>query len=147
LRKRSAASSRFREPRRPTTYFVDRSLGDRIVAEALRAHGLTVHVHRDHFPPDAKDEDWLREVGRRRWVVLTKDKMLRYRETEIAALLAAKVRAFVLTSGNLRADEMAEAFRKALPRMESLLSKVKGPFVARVTRGGKTDLLLAPKKE
>jgi ribosome-associated translation inhibitor RaiA len=77
----------------------------------------------------------------------TKDKMLRYRETEITALLAAKVRAFVLTSGNLRADEMAAAFIKALPRMERFLRKVKGPFVARVTRGGKTDLLLAPKKE
>lgn len=105
-----------------------------------------MRIHKDHFAPDAKDEDWLREVGRRRWVVLTKDKMLRYRETETAALLAAKVRAFVLTSGNLRADEMAEAFVKALPGMRRLLRKVKGPFVARVTRGGKTDLLLAPKK-
>ncbi len=72
--------------------------------------------------------------------------MLRYRETEIAALLAAKVRAFVLTSGNLRGDEMAEAFVKALPRMQRLLKKMKGPFVARVTRGGKTDLFLTPKK-
>jgi len=77
----------------------------------------------------------------------TKDKMLRYRETEITALLAAKVRAFVLTSENLRADEIAGAFIKAPPRMERFLRKVKGPFVARVTRGGKTDLLPAPKKE
>jgi len=147
LRKRSAASSRSREPRRPITYFIDRSLGDRIVAEALRTHGLTVHVHKGHFPPDARDEDWLREVGQRRWVVLTKDKMLRYRETEITTLLAAKVRAFVLTSGNLRADEMAGAFIRALPRMERFLRKMKGPFVARVTRGGKTDLLVAPREK
>ena len=147
MRKRSAASSRSREPRRPITYFIDRSLGDRIVAEALRTHGLTVHVHKDYFPPDAKDEDWLREVGQRRWVVLTKDKMLCYRETEITALLAAKARAFVLTSGNLRADEMAAAFIKALPKMEHCLRKVKGPFVARVTRGGKTDLLMTPREK
>jgi len=73
--------------------------------------------------------------------------MLRYRETEMTALLAAKVRAFVLTSGNLRADEMAEAFIKALPRMEHFLRKVKRPFVARVTRGGKADLLLAPREK
>jgi hypothetical protein len=97
LRTPSAASSHSREPRRPTTFFIDRSLGDRFVAEALRTHGLTVRAHKDHFPPDAKDEDWLREVGRRRWVVLTKDKMLRYRQTETTALLEAKVRAFVLT--------------------------------------------------
>jgi len=72
--------------------------------------------------------------------------MLRYRETETAALLGANVRAFVLTSGNLRADQMVEAFVKALPGMQRLLRKVTGPFVARVTRGGKADLLLAPKK-
>jgi predicted nuclease of predicted toxin-antitoxin system len=140
-----SSPSKQEPPERPT-FFIDRSLGDRVVAEGLRARGLTVHVHKDHFAPDAKDEDWLREVGRRRWVVLTKDKMLRYRETEIAALLAAKVRAFVLTSGNLRADEMANVFVKALPGMQRLLRKVKGPFVARVTRGGKTDLILAPTK-
>jgi hypothetical protein len=70
--------------------------------------------------------------------------MVRYRKTEIAALLAAKVRAFVLTSGNLRADEMAEAFVKALPRMERLLKKMRGAFVAGVTRSGSTQLLLDP---
>jgi predicted nuclease of predicted toxin-antitoxin system len=140
-----SSPSRQEPPERPT-FFIDRCLGDRVLAEGLRAQSLTVRIHKDHFAPDAKDEDWLREVGRRRWVVLTKDKMLRYRETEIAALLAAKVRAFVLTSGNLRADEMAEAFVKALPRMQRLLKKMKGPFVARVTRGGKADLLLASKK-
>jgi predicted nuclease of predicted toxin-antitoxin system len=107
-------------------------------------HGVTVQVHKDHFPPDAKDEDWLRAVGKQRWVVLTKDKMLRYRETETSTLLAAKVRAFVLTSGNLRADEMAAAFMKALPKMERLLRKTRGPFVARVTGGGKAELLMAP---
>jgi predicted nuclease of predicted toxin-antitoxin system len=147
LRKPSAASSHSQEPRRPITYFIDRSLGDRILAEALRKHGVTVQVHKDHFPPDAKDEDWLRAVGKQRWVVLTKDKMLRYRETETSTLLAAKVRAFVLTSGNLRADEMAAAFMKALPKMERLLRKTRGPFVARVTRGGKTDLLMAPREK
>ncbi|HXZ43269.1 MAG TPA: hypothetical protein VEH53_00455 [archaeon] len=66
LRKRSAASSGSRELRSSITYFIDRSLGERFLAEALRTHGLTVHIHRDHFAPDAKDQDWLREVGQRR---------------------------------------------------------------------------------
>jgi hypothetical protein len=29
-----------------------------------------VPVHDDHFRRDAEDEEWLREVGHRRWYVL-----------------------------------------------------------------------------
>jgi predicted nuclease of predicted toxin-antitoxin system len=142
LKKPSAANSRSQhEPRSLPTFFVDRCLGDKALAQALRANGLTVEVHKDHFAPDAKDPDWLREAGRRKWVVLTKDKMLRYRETEIAALRAANVRAFVLTSGNLKADDMAAAFMKALPKMRRVLRKVKGSFIAKVTRAGGVEIL------
>ncbi len=114
-------------------------MGDRTLAETLRAHGLTVQIHKDHFAPDAQDADWLREVGRRRWVVLTKDKMLRHRQIEISALREAGVRAFILTSGNLKAVDMAEAFVKALPRMRRLLKKERGGFVAKVTRAGAVE--------
>jgi len=40
---------------------------------ALRQAGPTFHIHHDHFPTDAKDEDWLVQVGQRGWIVLTKD--------------------------------------------------------------------------
>ncbi|MGH8068644.1 MAG: hypothetical protein ACRERE_26115 [Candidatus Entotheonellia bacterium] len=33
---------------------------------------VEVHVHDDHFSPNARDEEWLSEVGRRQWVVLTR---------------------------------------------------------------------------
>jgi hypothetical protein len=58
----------------PVTFFLDRSLGKEIVAQALRAAGADVEIHDDHFPPDAKDEDWLTEVGSLGWIVLTKDR-------------------------------------------------------------------------
>jgi len=132
LKKPSVASSSS-PPGLPSlpALFLDWSLGDRILADSLRARGLTVHVHSDHFPPDAHDAEWLREVGRRRWVVLTKDKMIRYRETEITALRTAKVQAVVLTSGSLRATEMAAAFLKAIPKMRRVLKKAKGALLQR----------------
>jgi len=141
LRKPSAASSLSREPHSPLTFFIDRCLGDRALADALRAHGLMVQIHKEHFPPDAPDVEWLRAVGRRRWIVLTKDKMLRHRETEIAALRDASVRVFILTAGNLRAVDMAEAFIRALPRMKRLLEKMRGGFIAKVTRAGNVELV------
>lgn len=55
------------------TFFIDRSIGGRIVADALRGVGETVEVHDDHFAKNATDVEWLTFVGTRRWVVLSKD--------------------------------------------------------------------------
>src|SRR6266508_235906 len=96
--KRPSAASSGSKPPEPLVFFIDRALGRKIVAQALRQIGETVEIHDDHFAPDAKDEDWLFEVGKRGWIVLTKDDRIRYRVTERTAIVSARVRAFVLTS-------------------------------------------------
>jgi len=70
--------------------------------------------------PDAKDEDWLVEVGSRGWIVLTKDDRIRYRVTERTAIVSAQVKAFVLTSSQLQGTEMAAAFSKRFHESSSL---------------------------
>jgi PIN like domain len=107
----------------------------------LRDIGETVEIHDDHFASDAKDEDWLSEVGKRGWIVLTKDDRIRYRVTERTAIASAKVRAFVLTSTQLQGTEMAAAFTKALPRIKRVVASHTPPFIARVSRTGKVSLL------
>lgn len=86
MKKRSAASSK---PPEPVTFFLDRSLGSVKVAKALRDARQPVVVHDDVFPQDAQDTTWLPEVGRRGWVVLTKDRHIRTRRNEVAELMAA----------------------------------------------------------
>jgi hypothetical protein len=107
----------------------------------LRDIGETVEIHDDHFAPDARDEVWLAEVGRRGWIVLTKDDRIRYRVTERTALTSANVRAFVLTSTQMQGSEMVAAFLKALPRMKRLLTNRPAPFIARVSRHGTVSLV------
>ena len=139
--KRPSAASSGSKPPEPLVFFIDRSLGRRIVAQALREVGETVEIHDDHFAPDAKDEVWLLEVGRRGWIVLTKDDRIRYRVTERTALMSARVRAFVLSSSQLQGAEMAAAFVKALPRIKRLIAKHVPPFIGRVSRSGKVSPL------
>jgi hypothetical protein len=79
---------------------VDRALGTGTIAEALRRAGCAVEIHDQHFPQAAKDTEWLPEVGRRRWVVLTKDHHIRTRQNELVALLSANVAAFVHRGGS-----------------------------------------------
>ena len=140
-KKRSGANS-IAKLRESLVLFLDRNLGTKHVANALRAAGAIVEVHNDHFLQDARDEIWLPEVGRRGWVVLTKDDRIRYRSTEFAAVVSAKVALFALASGNLNGEEMAQAFVAALPRMSRLLATHRLPLIAKVTRSGDVSIVL-----
>ena len=125
-------------------FFIDRSLGKKAVAEALRAAGARVEVHDDHLPQDAKDEEWLRYVGARNWVVLTQDDRIRFHDHERTALLQAKVCAFVLTAKGLRGEENGTIIVNALPAIRRMLSKHPGPFIARITRSASVALFDLP---
>ncbi|MGC2658517.1 MAG: hypothetical protein WA324_11225 [Bryobacteraceae bacterium] len=92
-----------------TVFFIDRSLGVEPLRTDLLDCGLVLKIHDDYFARDEEDRVWLRAVGDRGWVVLTKDQRLRYRPLEIAALRASKAKVFVLTAGNLRGNEIAYA--------------------------------------
>lgn len=109
---------------------------------ALRAGGVAVEIHLDWFRADLPDPDLLTEIGRRGWVFLSKDANIRRRPLEIHALMSAGVRAFVLSSGNLRSAEQAEAFASALSAMLSLCRRHPGPFIARVTRSGDVAIVV-----
>jgi predicted nuclease of predicted toxin-antitoxin system len=112
------------------------------IAAALRLAGATVEVHDDLFHQAAADEVWLQAAGEKKWVVLTKDKNIRYHAREKETLLAYGVRAFVLTATALNADEMAATFVKALPEIARVLASRDGPFVATVTRAATVRVVL-----
>jgi predicted nuclease of predicted toxin-antitoxin system len=140
-KKQSAASFGSTPPKPALVFFVDRSLGQKVIAEKLRQNGVDVEIHDDHFPQNALDEDWLSEVGQRGWVVLTKDDRIRYRPAELAAYRQNKVRVFVLGSGEMKAQEMADAFVKAPPKIFRFTRKNSAPFFARISRNGRVSLL------
>lgn len=121
--------------------FLDECLGSTDVPRVLRAAGAQVELLRERFASGTPDREWLTEVGRQGYVVLTKDKHIRRRRAEIAALMAARVAAFVLTSGNLTGTETAAAFARALPRLRKTLRDLEPPFVAAVDAQGRVTLL------
>jgi hypothetical protein len=111
-------------------------LGHKIVAEALRAEGAHVECHTDHFAEDAPDDEWLPEVGKRGWIVLSKDKHLKSNPLEVIALLRANTFSFLLTSGSLTGSEMGRAFVAAMPDMLGIIATSNAPLVASVGRSG-----------
>ena len=82
---------------RSLTFFLDYQIGRYVVADALRAAGATVEVHIDHFAPAAPDLEWIPEIGKRGWVLITRDAHIRRNPLERAAYEAAGLRGFVVT--------------------------------------------------
>lgn len=126
--------------------FLDECLGSKDVPDALRGAGLHVELLHQHFPAGTSDASWLAEVGRRGWVVLTKDQRIRFRKSEIDTLLASGVAAFVLSSGGLSGPDMGVAFVKAYPRMQKFLRDHAPPFVVKVDRRGKLQAFTAAQR-
>lgn len=73
-------------------------------------------------------------------MVLTKDKNMRRRPLEIAALMEAGLRVFAVTAGDLTGEELSQLLVAALPRI-SRLCRRPGPFIARITRMGQVDIV------
>lgn len=101
-------------PEQPPRFFLDRSLGRKAVPEALRADGWDVITLAEHYgtPADelVADVTWIEEAARRGWPILMKDKRIRYRPAEIAAVAEHQARCFVITRGDLRSADMAQRF-------------------------------------
>lgn len=82
-----------------------------------------------HVPRGTPDEVWLTDCGERGWVVLTRDKRIRYRVLERNALQTAGVKAFVFTGGNVSLAQTVAVVLKALPAMARIVEVTPAPFI------------------
>jgi hypothetical protein len=80
-------------------------------------------------------------VGARGWIVVTKDKAIRHRGNELAALQAAHVAAFVLTTKGLTGPENGALLAKALPKMLRFLKGNRPPFIAALNASARIRML------
>jgi hypothetical protein len=124
-------------------FFVDRSLGGKIVPTALRVAGWAVERHDDHFPDDTADTAWIQEVGRRKWIILTADQRVRYNPPEKAALLASGTYTFLLASRkDFTGAEMAATYVAAKSAILHAIANHRPPAIFKVYQNGRVDLWL-----
>jgi len=126
-----------RPPENRPVLFIDRSLGRHILADHLRAAGIPCEVHDDHLPQDATDAEWLHLVGKKHWIAIGRDKNIRYRGPEKAALIQANARLIVVRAKNTTAQDIAEILVKRINRIYRFVERHDAPFIAGITRDGK----------
>ncbi len=134
-KKPSGVNSRLPEDR--PVLFIDRNLGRHILAEQLRAAAIPCEVHDDHLPQDTTDEDWLQLVGKKGWIAIGRDKNIRYRGPEKAALIQANARLIVVRAKNTTGQDIADILIKHINRIYRFVNKHDAPFIAGITRDGK----------
>lgn len=118
-------------------FFLDRSLGRHVVADALRAEGLVVQTLAARYPETeelVEDEVWIREVTADGLVILMKDDQIRRKPREQQAILESGARAFVITNANLTGEQLAELFVQNRHRIIQR-SRHPGPYIYGVYPG------------
>jgi hypothetical protein len=110
--------------------------------EALVQNGIHHERHGAHFPAGTEDSVWLPFVGGQGWILLTKDKRIRFNDLEKRTVIANRVREFYFTSGNFNGQEMAGLLAVALPEMFRLCKKHRPPFIASLTKAGNVHIRL-----
>jgi hypothetical protein len=145
-KKRSGGSSA-RQPSLPEEFvlYLDENLHNcKPILDALAENGVRHERHGSHFPPGTEDTGWLPLVGNNGWLLLTKDKRLRFNELEKSAVQRYRVREFYFASGNYSGAEMAVMLVAALREMARFVRRYHAPFIASISKSGKVSLRFPP---
>jgi hypothetical protein len=116
--------------------FLDRSVGTRRIAGALRAADLDVETIADRYGAantQIPDEQWIEEATRDARLLVSADKRIRYRPRERSAICQHAARCLTFAAGDLTAEQMIELFLHHLPRVRAVAEDA-GPYVYHLTR-------------
>ena len=113
-------------------FYIDRCLGNKLIVETLRDAGISVEIHDDHFAKDAQDVEWIPEVGKRGWIILTKDARISNNKLERFAVANAGVKMFSLASQKLSGQEMADIFTESIIEIQKMVNSNPAPFIAKI---------------
>ena len=103
----------------------------------MRAAAFNVEAHDAHFAQNTPDIEWIPQVVKRKWVILTGDKCIARNSLEIDALMTAGGQAY-LPKGQMRPSEFAECIIKTRVKLIRHYRKnnkyKKAPYIAKIKR-------------
>ncbi|SRR6266536_2274987 len=116
--------------------FFDRSI-PKSIAEALKHVRSDVRWLEDEFIHSTPDTEWLREVGIRGWLVIGRDKRIRYRPAEKQAIIDNSVGYFCLSQdSNPTRWEYLKLIVGTLDEMERVFAATPRPFIYAIYKDG-----------
>ena len=135
-------------PESPIHKFIDRNLSSGVLLRKLREAqitrdlGLVIHSHLEEYPEfdkvgEVSDAKWLREIGERGWLILSRDLRIRYNDVEKQAIRESGASFFALTPKKTSSPELASIVLKAMNRILRCAEQHNSPYIARIYRDGR----------
>ncbi|MGC9667152.1 hypothetical protein ACNTMW_11425 [Planosporangium sp. 12N6] len=115
----------------PLLVFLDRSVGTKKIALALRELGLDVETIHDRYgdeSPRIPDTRWIEDATVSGRILIGADKRIRYRSLERIAICRHGAKCFTFPRGDLTAGEMIRRIIQHLAEI-GRLAKEPGPYV------------------
>ena len=117
--------------------FVDRDLGLQL-GRALREIGQDIQLHSERYPDrgDVADEEWITDVTKDGYVILTHDARIRSRPTERSAFEDVGARVFVFATKRPTPFVHLRALMIAWERVEDEATTMPPPFMFGIDADG-----------
>lgn len=124
------------------TFFFDNTFPPQLVT-ILKALKVDARHLQEDFAADTPDVDWLPEVGKRGWIVVTGDRRISKKPPERKALEEANVIAVFMAKGFTSKPifDLVASFIKWWPDIERAVAHVKPGTSLEVSVNGKVDIL------
>ena len=133
MTKRSTRSKGRSQRQLEVVFIVDECLG-REALEVLAAQHETRLV-KTEFGEGTDDPDFLPEIGRRGWLLITRDDAMRRRHAEFSAIARCKVWAFFV-SAKLNGQQTASLLEAQLEKVVRYHARHLPPAMVRIHSGG-----------
>lgn len=119
-------------------YYLDANLDGPELVKRLRSGGLPCEPHRDHFPSDARDEEWIPPIAARGWIIVTRDFAIKRRPNEREAWSSAGATVVMIRGEKLSAEDMAKMLlgAHAQGRLDNYIAKRSPPMILYLTPDG-----------
>ncbi len=116
-------------------FFFDRSVGITI-PQALKSlnPGVDIEWHQLHFDMAALDEDWLPDVGERRWIVIGQDHEYHNNEAEWNALVRYGIGCFYLWGQHAPKWDTFRVLARAFDRIVERARITRRPYIYKIRK-------------
>ncbi len=125
--------------------FFDRDVGTSL-PQALGVLRLPTRVehHQNHFPTDARDDDWMPTVGSMGWFLIGHDSRHHQEESELLAIRQYDMGCFYLWGGSALRWEKMRCFLRAYENILEAAARTPRPFIYRITEKGRLISVTIP---
>jgi hypothetical protein len=125
------------KPLESLTFFTDQDTSCEDLITVLIEAGARVVRLKEIYPVDQDDETWIEECSKKGWIILSRNKRIRYVSTQLQKIITHKGRAFfIISSKPMTGLQMADRIAKAVPKMRKVIDKHDGPWLVKLQADG-----------